>query len=165
MANTDCFLCQKQNCVSKCPKPNCNAYYCSEAHYSSHVVPINPMLQPANPTTENYSSAKKSHNAMNGDCVEGIVDHSKDNIVKEICFPFKVINSDVLGRHFIATRDIKPLELILVDPPAVVGPATKTKPVCIICLGPLVGKCRYKSSLLLLLLYISILIVNYILKQ
>ena len=37
-----------------------------------------------------------------------------------------------------ATRDISPLELVLIDHPAVVGPATKTKPICLECLkGPL----------------------------
>ena len=37
-----------------------------------------------------------------------------------------------------ATRDISPLELVLIDQPAVVGPATKTKPICLECLkGPL----------------------------
>ena len=42
------------------------------------------------------------------------------------------------GRFFVATRDISPLELVLIDQPAVVGPATKTKPICLECLkGPL----------------------------
>ena len=33
-----------------------------------------------------------------------------------------------------ATRDISPLELVLIDEPAVVGPATKTQPICLECL-------------------------------
>lgn len=54
------------------------------------------------------------------------------------CFPFEVVISEEFGRYFVATRDIKPLELVVVDEPALVGPATKTRPVCLECFsGPL----------------------------
>jgi len=54
------------------------------------------------------------------------------------CYPFEVRESEEFGRFFVATRDISPLELVLIDQPAVVGPATKTKPICLECLkGPL----------------------------
>ena len=39
-------------------------------------------------------------------------------------------------RYFVATRDIQPLELVVIDEPAVVGPATKTRPICLECLKP-----------------------------
>ena len=42
-------------------------------------------------------------------------------------------------QHFLLYfRDIQPLELIVIDQPAVLGPASKTKPICLECLkGPL----------------------------
>ena len=39
-------------------------------------------------------------------------------------------------RYFVATRDIQPLELVVVDEAAVIGPSTKTKPLCLECLKP-----------------------------
>ena len=42
----------------------------------------------------------------------------------------------ILCRYFVATRDIQPLELVEVDETAIVGPSTKTKPLCLECLKP-----------------------------
>ena len=61
---------------------------------------------------------------------------------QSLCLPYKVVNQTGLGRHFVATRDIKPLELILKEPAAVIGPATKTKPVCLNCLRPAATELR-----------------------
>ena len=69
------------------------------------------------------------------------VNHSDDSFM---CLPYRIEKSEKLGRYFVATRDIKPLELILVDQPGVVGPATKTKPVCIVCLNP--AKSQFRSA-------------------
>ena len=38
------------------------------------------------------------------------------------------------GRVLFATRDVAPLELVLVDPGTVVGPNYKSEPVCLQCL-------------------------------
>lgn len=51
----------------------------------------------------------------------------------ETCRPFIVAHSPELGRHFVATRDILPLTEILTEKIAVIGPATKTTPVCLEC--------------------------------
>ncbi len=48
------------------------------------------------------------------------------------CRPFRIDVSETFGRHFVATRDISPLEEILNDRVAVFGPATKTVPVCLV---------------------------------
>ena len=64
------------------------------------------------------------------------VNFINDRDEKFIGLPYKIESSEKFGRYFVATRDIKPLELILLDEPGVVGPATKTKPVCIVCLNP-----------------------------
>lgn len=50
------------------------------------------------------------------------------------CLPYRVCRDDRRGRHLIATREIEPLELVLHDDPAVVGPATRTPPVCLGCM-------------------------------
>jgi len=52
------------------------------------------------------------------------------------CRPFKVDISETFGRHLVATRNILPLEEILFEKVAVLGPATKTVPVCLECLQP-----------------------------
>ena len=41
-----------------------------------------------------------------------------------------------VGRYVVATRDITPLELILVDYPAAFGPNHDTSPACLECLLP-----------------------------
>ena len=56
--------------------------------------------------------------------------------------PFRIEDSPTMGRHFVATRNIKPLELILLEDAAVVGPATKTKPLCLNCLQPATSQDR-----------------------
>ena len=61
--------------------------------------------------------------------------------------PFRVEEDEKRGRHLIATRDIQPLELVLRDTPVVIGPATKTPPVCLECLkaipnGTAAFRCR-----------------------
>ena len=116
MENRECFLCQKPNCDLKCPKPDCGIFYCSDSHYSSHIYRI--------------KDTKKNlvHDENNNDIIE--LDENT------ICLPYRVENSKAFGRHLIATRDIKALELIICDHPAAVGPATKTRPVCIVCLKP-----------------------------
>jgi len=124
MAQFDCFLCQKPNCTTKCSKPNCDIYYCCDSHYSSHIVNLNQKL--------GYND-NSGNGEIKSEGTEGF---------PSLCLPYKIVNSDKFGRHFVATRDIKPLELILVDPPGAVGPATKTKPICVVCLSPSKGKYR-----------------------
>ena len=40
----------------------------------------------------------------------------------------------------VATRDIEPLELILKEKPAIIGPNQKTAPACLECLLPVKGE-------------------------
>ena len=53
------------------------------------------------------------------------------------CAPFAIKDAGFRngGRHFVAGRNIKASEVILVDEPAVVGPSTRTSPVCLECLN------------------------------
>ena len=58
---------------------------------------------------------------------------------KEICLPYKTENRPGIGRVLIATRTIKPMELVLIDPGTVTGPNYTSKPVCLECLRPVNG--------------------------
>lgn len=53
---------------------------------------------------------------------------------KPICSPMRVSNNDKLGRHYVATRNIKPGEIVLKELPLVIGPSQATPPVCVGCL-------------------------------
>ena len=55
--------------------------------------------------------------------------HRPDNL----CYPFIVKNGPGVGRFLVASRDIKPCELILRELPAVFGPYTPTSPLCLTC--------------------------------
>ena len=146
MGNTDCFLCQKPNCVLKCPKPNCGIFYCSDSHYSSHIYRTK--------ETKTIVSSGWT-NGENKSCSENLLVDSNKTNEDFICLPYRIQTSKGVGRHFVATRDIKPLELIVSDAPGVVGPATKTRPVCIVCLNPARREFRYKVELSCQYLFIS----------
>jgi len=64
---------------------------------------------------------------------------------KDSCLPFKVENAPGLGRYVVATRDIEPLELIIAEPPAAVGPSRNVKPKCLTCLNPVTGEVTCSS--------------------
>merc|ERR1719464_1973491 len=62
-----------------------------------------------------------------------------DSSSKEICLPYKTENRPGIGRVLIATRTIKPMELVLIDPGTVTGPNYTSRPVCLECLRPVNG--------------------------
>ena len=53
---------------------------------------------------------------------------------RRICLPYKTENRPIIGRVLVATRTIKPMELILIDPGTVIGPNYTSKPTCLECL-------------------------------
>ena len=53
---------------------------------------------------------------------------------KPKCSPMRVANDDKIGRHYVATRNIKPGEVVLKEAPLVIGPSQATPPVCLGCL-------------------------------
>lgn len=53
---------------------------------------------------------------------------------KPKCSPMRICHSDKLGRHYVATRNIKPGETVLREPPIVIGPSQSTAPVCVGCM-------------------------------
>jgi hypothetical protein len=47
-------------------------------------------------------------------------------------WPLEVRRNSTVGRYIVASRAVKPLEMVLKDYPAVV--ATQSKPACLVCL-------------------------------
>ena len=54
-----------------------------------------------------------------------------------------------MGRYIIATRDLKPGELILAEAPLVIAPMAVTPPVCLVCYKPVDGRQKYVHIILL----------------
>jgi len=52
---------------------------------------------------------------------------------KAKCVPYKVSTNPKLGRHLIATRNIREGTIILVEPPLLVGPKLYSAPICLGC--------------------------------
>lgn len=53
---------------------------------------------------------------------------------KQNCFPFKIEQSEKLGRYLVTTRKIKPHEILIKESPLTRGPSQVTGPVCLGCL-------------------------------
>ena len=49
------------------------------------------------------------------------------------CNAFKMNQNDDVGRFLVATRQIRPQEIVLKDPPLIIAP--QSLPVCLICLS------------------------------
>jgi len=59
---------------------------------------------------------------------------------KSSCCAYKVCTCPELGRYLVATRDLKPGELVLSETPLVIGPQAVTVPLCLTCYKPSDGK-------------------------
>lgn len=60
-------------------------------------------------------------------------DHLAFHRMEKMCFPYRVEEKDGKGRCVIATRDIEPGELVLVDRPILLSPMMKSKAQCLQC--------------------------------
>lgn len=69
-------------------------------------------------------------------------DHQKQNWKrhKSACCAYKVCESNELGRYLVATRDLKPGEMVISETPLVLGPRAVTIPLCLACYKPADGK-------------------------
>lgn len=52
---------------------------------------------------------------------------------KNVCKPYKIERTDEMGRYMVASRDIKPGELIIKESPVVIGPRIDSVPLCLGC--------------------------------
>ena len=64
-----------------------------------------------------------------------------------------------MGRYIVATRDLKPGELILTESPLVIGPMAVTVPICLGCYKNIDGKIKY--VLLILMSYPEIGLITF----
>lgn len=76
------------------------------------------------------------------------VDHQRKDWKnhKPSCSPMRICSSDKIGRHYVATRNIKPGEVVLKEAPLVIGPSQSTPPVCVGCLQVKFMLKRFKFS-------------------
>ena len=77
--------------------------------------------------------------------------HLKIHRPGQYCLPFRVAYSDTVGRYLVASRDIKPLELVLWDTASALGPCADSVPVCLECGDKVDGsyqcpKCQVSSE-------------------
>ena len=72
-------------------------------------------------------------------------DHANFHSADGRCFPFKVSVREGRGKCLVATRDIRPGELILRDKPILQSPYTKTKPQCLQCARRVDGSYRCRK--------------------
>ena len=114
-----CFLCLAPHCESLCP--HCRAvYYCGEEHFRLHRLPNADYCFP-----------------YEADYMDGV---GKWRRLEKMLF--HILRSSAVfisGRILRATRPIKALEIVLVDPGTVVGPNYSSRPVCLECLMPVTG--------------------------
>ena len=63
-------------------------------------------------------------------------DHQKRDwkVHRPKCSPMRVCQNEKFGRFYVATRNIKPGEIVLREAPLVIGPSAATPPVCVGCL-------------------------------
>lgn len=101
------------------------------------------------PKALNCLECKKAATIVCGGCWQAgycARDHQLTGWVKHRpkCRPWRIARSSVLGRHMIATRDVAAGELLLEDPPLLLGPKNITEPVCLGCYRPVDGSyvCR-----------------------
>jgi len=59
--------------------------------------------------------------------------HYKYHKLNNKCAPFKVVNQIGKGKCLVATREISPSEVILIDTPIIQTPYTKSKAQCLQC--------------------------------
>lgn len=99
------------------------------------------------PKAVNCAECKKSATIVCGGCWQvGFCarDHQLTGWVKHRpkCRPWRVQATPELGRFMVATRDVAPGELLLSDPPLLMGPKMLTEPVCLGCYRPANGDYR-----------------------
>ncbi|XP_066950946.1 uncharacterized protein [Macrobrachium rosenbergii] len=102
------------------------------------------------PKTLNCLECKKPATIVCGGCWQAgfcARDHQLEGWVKHKpkCRPWRVASSDDLGRFMVATRDITPGELLIQDPPLLLGPKMITEPVCLGCYRPVDGSYQCKG--------------------
>ena len=166
-----CFLCDAP-CENKCPVEGCETYYCSLEHLRHHQIILEDGRTLCMPFKIDHSPTKGRHfvatrfdqpfemsNIKSSQIFKKSNSKSLENSTLQLfyqlflTFPPKLLGTlSLFSEGFNSIneyqcpfpfRNIRPLELIVHEDPAVVGPATKTKPLCLNCLQPATGEDRY----------------------
>ena len=64
--------------------------------------------------------------------------HRPSSSPAALCYPFRIVSFDGVGRALVATRDIAAGELVFEERPLTVGPLHDTPPVCLGCFDKVV---------------------------
>jgi len=64
---------------------------------------------------------------------QDVARYLRRDVKKHKSLPYEIKRDEVVGRHMVATRDIKPGEVIFEERPLVFGPSDNTKPICLGC--------------------------------
>ena len=156
-----CFWCGKPSMVT-CQKCN-EASYCSKEHLEKfHLYQDNTTnkiikhVSSSKTTTSSNNNEEDSSQSCNTNKNKGIQKstlngyHISSSSLSspsrpQMCLPYKISFTNEKGRIVVATRDIKPLELIMSDEPFVIGPSRQQQIVCVECLVPVDGNIRCKD--------------------
>ncbi|XP_066246826.1 SET domain-containing protein SmydA-8-like isoform X1 [Euwallacea similis] len=65
---------------------------------------------------------------------------------KTTCKSYKICKDDVIGRYLVASKDIKPGEIVIQEPSLIQGPTQVTVPVCLGC-GNVIQEKKFKPCL------------------
>merc|ERR1711963_35027 len=102
--------------------------------------------QSSKSSNNNEDTLAQSNNTDKNDAIQADIPNgnhtSLDHLIKPgtICLPYKIVFTKEKGRVVVATRDVKPLELIISDEPFIIGPSRQQQLVCVECLLPVDGK-------------------------
>ena len=148
-----CYWCGRPSTVV-CPKCQ-EASFCSQEHledfHLSQDKTSNKILRHAgkssNNNKEDTTTLAQSRNNDKINAIQTVTangNHTSSPLIKPdtICLPYKILFTKEKGRVVVATRDIKPLELIMSDEPFIIGPSRQQQLVCVECLLPVNGKVR-----------------------
>ena len=149
-----CFWCGRPSTVTcqKCAE----ASFCSQEHLEDfHLYQekttnkilrhaASPKTAPNSNNNENTLAQSCNNDKINAiPKINGNQNSSSSPLLKPmICLPYKIEFTKEKGRVVVATRDIKPLELIMSDEPFIIGPSRQQQLVCVECLLPVDGKVR-----------------------
>ena len=151
--DNECFLCLEL-AQQKCKQ--CSLPFCQKSHYDLHIIDIGSEVEGQNHLPYCYPFRVRQRPEVRNifDATTFyllLYDHTEHNInifLLEIKMIFRLkINLTLkvcciifylkVGKYLVATRDISPLDLILVDYPVAFGPNHDTAPVCLECLLPI----------------------------
>ncbi|XP_075157067.1 SET and MYND domain containing, arthropod-specific, member 4 [Haematobia irritans] len=91
---------------------------------------------------QHHQKQPATQHCQNGNEENGIEDELKNLIIddKKTDEPYRVAISEIYGRYLVATRDLKPGEVLIRESALAIGPCVSADPVCLGCYMPVTLK-------------------------